>query len=157
MAFPSLFPYGYGDPFLNHAKCANKTFILKVRYLLDYCENYKGNKEFRFAEHPRFVFAMYSLFYKERINNQANFYLKQNPQEANMTIAQMKALIGTGNKNHVVKNIQRYMSNIPGTPSYWYALNLDLETIIKDKGRFMHFLYFHIQIYTMLICMKYWD
>jgi hypothetical protein len=77
---------------------------------------------------------MYSLFYKERINNQANFYLKQNPQEANMTIAQMKALIGTGNKNHVVKNIQRYMSNIPGTPSYWYALNLDLETIIKDKG-----------------------
>jgi hypothetical protein len=37
-------------------------------------------------------------------------------------------------KNEVLKNMSRYLANIPGTASYWHDANKDLDSIIKTKG-----------------------
>jgi Helitron helicase-like domain at N-terminus len=39
-----------------------------------------------------------------------------------------------GINNPVLKRLQRYMANIPGTQSYWHNASKDLEAIILNKG-----------------------
>ena len=134
MAFPTLFPYGSGDPFEVNWRSNDEKFLTKVRHLINYCEIYNGKKEFRFATHSRFILWIYNINYRHRALSQGNFYLKQNSADANLTIDELKAKIAQGQNNSVIKNIQRYMANIPGTPSYWFQNNKDLGQILLDKG-----------------------
>lgn len=134
MAFPTLFPTGAGDPFDVNWRSNETKFLLKVRHLINYCEVYNNQREFRFSTHTRFILWIYNINYRFRTLSQGQMYLKHNPSEANMTINELKAKINDGTNNSVIKNIQRYMANIPGTPSYWYNCSKDAEEIIKQNG-----------------------
>lgn len=133
MAFPTLFPDGHGDPYDIHEHSNRETFLEKIKHLINYHEIVNKRKMFRFAVHSRFILWIYNIQYRHATLSQGTFYLKQHQDQANLTIDQLKTLIEKGDKS-VIKNIQRYMASIPGTPSFWFQLRCDLSCIIKIKG-----------------------
>jgi hypothetical protein len=136
MAFPCLFPHGKGDPFsINET---DERFYLKIKYLVNYCEiiheNGRHKKEFRFARDSRFVLWIFNIYYRRRCREIGTVYMSKCPGDANTTIQGLKALINMGAKNNVIRNMQKYMSQIQGTASYWFQCSEDLKAIIRDKG-----------------------
>ncbi len=79
MAFPSLFPFGLGDP-------TRKERIIEVsetdgfKHLLKYATRHSVTNElyFPFAKHPRFKFWAYDRSRRRRGLNQCSVYLDQN-------------------------------------------------------------------------------
>ena len=134
MAFPSLFPDGMGDPFRAHIECDLESRLNIIKNLVKFCEMINGERICRFAQHPRFILWIYNLTTRHNTMKQGTIFLKQNPGQANLTIDQLKAMVGSGNKNDVVKNMQRYLANIVGTPSYWHKVSTALDTVCAVKG-----------------------
>ena len=113
MAFPTLFPFGRGDPFGSDANSNKVRFLVKIKHLLNYCEMVDDRQEYRFSKHARFVLWLYNINYRHRTLSQGKIYLQKHPDNANLTIEELKAMIRVGNNNPVLNNIQRYMANIP--------------------------------------------
>lgn len=135
MAFPTLFPTGAGDPWRLSCHSDSTTFLMKFRHLLRYCEYVDDQLECRFANHPRFVLWLYNIHYRHRTLSQGDIYLRQNPADANLTIEEIQELISNNRENNpVIRRIQRYMANIPGSPSYWHNVSSQLKAIIDCKG-----------------------
>ncbi len=133
MAFPTLFPDGSGDPYAIHAEMNKESFLSKVKHLLNYYEKIGDKIISRFAKHSRFVLWIYNVYTRHSTNDVGTFYLQNNPEQASMSIENLKQLIKV-DKNSVINTIQRYMANIRGSSSYWYQTSKDLKCIIKYKG-----------------------
>ena len=147
MAFPTLFPQGRGDPFALFSNSSSKTFLEKVRHLLMYGEEIQNRIEHRFAQHPRFVLWCFNIYFRHLTLSQGDVYLGQNPQDANLSIEQLREHIKTkSSENSVLKNLKRYMVNIPGSPSYWNNVGSQLSAIIESKGPPHFFSHSHSQI-----------
>jgi hypothetical protein len=133
-AFPALFPYGRGDPFgfsVGHAKVSLSD---KLKHLINYCHELDGQLHFPFQEDERFCFWAYNLKYRHMSNSQGSVFINQNPDIANMSFQELINNASLGVNNPVLKRLQRYIANVPGTPSYWHNTSKDLEAIILTKG-----------------------
>jgi hypothetical protein len=110
----------------------------KYRALLKYCESESDDSnvfEYRFAKHSRFVLWLHNLHYRHRTLSQGKIYLRQCPTDANMPITELQSLIDRSVfENPVQRNMQRYMANKPGSPSYWYRYSQDLSALIASFG-----------------------
>jgi hypothetical protein len=58
---------------------------------------------------------------------------QKHSNNANLTIEELKAMIRFGHKNQVLNNMQRYMSDIPGTPCYSHKQRKDPGAKITFK------------------------
>jgi hypothetical protein len=58
--------------------------------------------------------------YRHRTLAQGDIYIQQNPQDARLSVAAIRDMIGTGEQGALLNRLKRYMANIPGTPSYWF-------------------------------------
>lgn len=135
MAFPTLFPLGAGDPWALSRHSDATSQLMKFRHLLRYAEHFNEKLECRFAQHPRFVLWLYNIHYRHRTLSQGDIYLKQNPEDANLTMEEIQELLRTNDhQNSVLKKIRHYMATIPGSPSYWHNVSCDLRAIIDSKG-----------------------
>jgi hypothetical protein len=97
MAFPTLFPDGKGDPtnsalLSDTSKNTTQSFAAKLKHLIKFSEKIDGKWAYRFTSHPRFAYWAYNILYRRRILAQGNFFLKQNPSEANLTISDLKEI-----------------------------------------------------------------
>ena len=131
-AFPTLFPYGTGDPWAVIRNSDGKTILEKSRHLLRYCEVSNGKREFRFAKNSRFVLWLYNILFRNRVNEAGNVYLNYKQEHSNLTLEELKLKINT-KQNDVIKSMQHFTSDIPGTPSYWHRVMQDCKAIINDK------------------------
>jgi hypothetical protein len=135
MAFPCLFPYGRADPFGLDPHCNQETFLNKIRHLINHTEVINFERVSRFQRHTRFVLWIYNVYYRNALMGQSDIYIQQNPKDAALTREMLLELLeGPDRDNYVLKNMQRYMANIPGTPSYWHSGTQDLDAIIQSKG-----------------------
>lgn len=136
MAFPTLFPTGRGDPWKLSRFYSSVSFVARFRHLLRYCEiNSDGTLECRFASHPRFVLWLFNIHFRHRALSQGDIYLKHNPGDANLSIDEIQELLrNTDRNNPVLNRIQRYMSTISSTPSYWHNISCQLKAMIDSKG-----------------------
>jgi hypothetical protein len=135
MAFPCLFPYGKADPFGLDSHRNQETFLNKIRHLINYTEIINSEKVSRFQRHTRFVLWIYNVYYRNALMGQSDIYIQQNPKDAALTREMLLELLERPDRdNYVMKNMQRYMANIPGTPSYWHSGTQDLDAIIQSKG-----------------------
>ena len=138
MAFPSLFPFGNGDPFGNYINANKKTVIEKIRHLIFFTEKEvvfgKTRLVSRFARHPRFILWACNIFFRHRTLAQGDIYLKQYPGDANKTVAEIQEMLEEKQATYMINNIRRYMANIPGTPSYWFNAAAELDAIIDSRG-----------------------
>ena len=77
LAFPSLFPYGQGDPTNNETICdisskETERFAQKLHHLIKYGEFINGKWVYRIVSHPKFGYWAYNIFYRKRLLGQGN-------------------------------------------------------------------------------------
>ena len=134
MAFPTLFPYGKGDP-TNRARQHGITLTESFKHLMKFAERLANGKfEWRFASHPRFPYWALNMKQRHQLLSQANIYLRQHPADANMTMEELKEMVNSMSANQMVNRLQRYVSKVQGTNQYWYQRLQELLSLIEQKG-----------------------
>jgi hypothetical protein len=132
MAFPALFPDSKGDP-TNPSLLYELTFLSKVQHLIKFAENIEGKWIYRFASHPRFSYWALNMIQRQRTLQQSAIFLKQNPAEAHLTIDELRDMADANNSSTFMSKLSRYVSNITGSPSYWFKIREHLKAIITYK------------------------
>ena len=133
MAFPTLFPYGKGDP-TNRARNHDITLTEAFKHLMKFAEFTNGKFEWRFASHPRFPYWALNMKQRHQLLSQANIYLRQHPADANMTMEELKDMVNSMSANQMVNRLQRYVSKVQGTNQYWYQRLQELLALLEQKG-----------------------
>lgn len=139
LAFPTLFPTGEGDLFLNDTKrniADNEldSFSQRLKHLIKFAEKRNGRWYYRFASHPRFCYWAYNILHRRRILSQGSYYIKQNPGDANISIDELREM-ATENAYSVLMNKIMYCAkNIAGSNSYWVQQKNNLKAIITQIG-----------------------
>ncbi|CAB4032530.1 ATP-dependent DNA helicase PIF1 [Paramuricea clavata] len=134
MAFPTLFPYGKGDP-KNRARQHGITLTEAFKHLMKFAERLADGKfEWRFASHPRFPYWALNMKQRHQRLSQANVYLRQHPADANMTMEKLKQMVNSMSANQMMNRLQRYVSKVQGTNQYWYQRLQELLALIEQKG-----------------------
>ena len=100
------------------SKSDTESFAEKIKHLIKFGEKIDGKWSYRFASHPRFGFWAYNILYRRRLLSQGNYFLKQNPGEANLTLEELQHML-RGDFNFVMKKLMRYTKNVTGTNAYW--------------------------------------
>ena len=119
MAFPTLFPYGIGDPTKkqrHHAVSLTDAF----KHLVSFGEIVNNKIVWRFASHPRFMYWALNMKQRHQVLSQANVYMKQYPNDAALTLEQLKVMVN--------KKIQEVINN----PHL--AVRLDKELTVQSNG-----------------------
>ena len=133
LAFPTLFPDGRGDP-TDPALVRNVTFHDRVKHLIKFGEYIDGKLIYRFANHPRFAYWALNMIQRKRVLEQGSVFLKQNPNEAHLTIDELREMAENNNSNQLMSKLTRYVGNIPGTNAYWHRVKEDLKAIVTHEG-----------------------
>ncbi|XP_066915540.1 uncharacterized protein [Clytia hemisphaerica] len=140
LAFPTLFPDTKGDPtnpaiIREIAKSETEGFAEKLKHLIKFAEiDDKGKWFYRFSSHPRFSFWGFNMLYRKRLINQGNFFIKQNPGEANLSVEELCDLVRDNDHYVVMKKLQRYSKNVTGTNAYWCDVKEKLKATITQMG-----------------------
>ena len=71
---------------------------------------------------------------RHQLLSQANIYLKQNPEDANLTAEELKEMIGQVSAIQLMNRVQRYAAKVQGTSQYWYQRCQELQALIEQKG-----------------------
>ena len=138
MSFPTLFPDGKGDPtnnaiIYNTSDNITEVFALKLKHVINFGENIDGKWVYRFASHPRFGYWAYDMLYRRRILGQGNFFLKQNPSEANLTLDDLKQVLQSNSYDSFMSKLMHYAKNVTGINAYWNKARDNLKAIIQQK------------------------
>ena len=134
MAFPTLFPYGKGDP----TKCTRLREVSLTdgfKHLIKYADlSTDGTFTWRFASHPRFPYWALNMKQRHQLLSQARIYLTQNPEDANLTTEELRQMVGQMTANHLMNRVQHYVAKIQGTKQYWHQRYQELKALITQKG-----------------------
>ena len=139
LSFPSLFPDGKGDP-MNNALVRNisenetEAFSQKIKHLIKFAEKINGKWVYRFASHPRFGYWAFNILYRRRLLSQGNFFIKQNPGEANLTFEELQEMLSSGSYSTVMSKLMHYAKNVTGTNAYWNQTKEQLKATITQVG-----------------------
>ena len=71
---------------------------------------------------------------RHQLLSQANIYLKQNPENANLTAEELKEMIGHMCAIQLMNRVQRCAAKVQGTSQYWYQRCQELQALIEQKG-----------------------
>ena len=61
-----------------------------------------------------------------------NFFLKQNPSEANLTISDIKEMLQSESNDSLMSKLVHYAKNVSETNGYWNRAKDDLNAIITQ-------------------------
>lgn len=113
-----------------------QSFAAKLKHLIKFSEKIDGKWVYRFASHPRFAYWAYNILYRRRILAQGNFFLKQNPSEANLklTVDDLKEMLHSQSYDSLMSKLMHYAKNVSGTNAYWNRAKDDLKAIITQVG-----------------------
>ena len=133
-AFPTLFPYGKGDP-TKRTRVREVSLTDCFKHLIKCADlSTDGIFTWRFASHPRFPYWALNMKQRHQLLSQARIYLTQNPEDANLTTKQLPQMIGQMTANHLINRLQRYVAKIQGTKQYWYQRYQEFKALITQKG-----------------------
>ena len=134
MAFPTLFPYGKGDP-TKKTRLREVSLTEGFKHLIKYVDRSTvGTFSWRFASHPRFPYWALNMKQRHQLLSQARIYLTQNPEDSNLTIEELRQMVGQMSANQLMNRLQRYVAKIQGTKQYWYQRYQELKALITQKG-----------------------
>lgn len=127
--FPTLFPYGIGDP-TNVARLRKVSLTDALKHLNKYGEFVEGLNVpvWRFASHPRFPYWGLNMKQRHQLLSQTSVYLQQHPGDANLTIDDLRAMVNTMSEQQLMTRLQRYASKIQGSSQYWYQRYQELKS-----------------------------
>ena len=73
------------------------------------------------------------MIQRKRTLQQSGIFLKQNPGEAHLTVAELREMAASNN-NSLISKMSRYVANITGSNSYRYKMKEDLKPIVIAVG-----------------------
>ena len=106
----------------------------KVKHLIKFAENINGEWVYRFARHPRFAYWAFNTIQRHRLLGQGSIFLKQNPNEAHLTVEQLNKMLPTNSYSSLMSKLMHYAKNITGSTGYWQKSKEDLKATISQKG-----------------------
>ena len=131
MTFPTLFPYGTGDP-TNPGRQREVSLTDGFKHLIRYGEMTPFN--WRFANHPRFPYWALNMKLRHQLICQAKIYLHHNPGDANLTVEELRTMVGNLSSELLMKRLQRYAAKIQGCSQYWFQRYQELRALLDQKG-----------------------
>ena len=132
--FPTLFPHGRGDPTCK-ARHHPVSLADAFKHLMKYSDTSPdGTSRWRFASHPRFPYWALNMKQRHNLLSQSKIYLKQNTSDGNLTIEELRAMVGQMSSIQLMNRLQRYAAKTAGTRQYWYSRYQDLKALLQQKG-----------------------
>lgn len=132
-AFPTLFPYGTADPTCP-GRQRSVTLTEAFKHLLRYAEVVDENLLWRFATHPRFPYWALNMKLRHQLISQTSVYLHQHPTDANLTVEDLRDMVGRMTSEHLMQRLQRYAAKTQGSHPYWFQRYCELRCLIEQKG-----------------------
>ena len=142
--FPTLFPYGTGDP-TNVARLRKVSLTDALKNLNKYGEFVEGSNVpvWRFASHPRFPYWGLNMK-RHQLLSQTSVYLQQHPEDANLTIDDLRAMVNTMSEQQLMTRLQRYASKnlrifsvlVPATSRIKMSVGANGPTYLLLDGEF---------------------
>ena len=131
--FPKLFPNGKGDP-TKKDRLQEVSETLAIKHLIKVVTKSANTDQlyYPYAQHPRFKFWFYDRLRRHRSLKQCKVFMKHNPQEANLSIKELKQLISNGDSLIFMKKLSSYSSNITGSDAYWHKRRSELEATFEQ-------------------------
>ncbi len=121
MSFPALFPYGTGDP-TNPGRQRQVSLTDGFKHLIKYGEVAADNLMcWRFASHPRFPYWALNMKQRHQLLSQARIYIQHNPRDANLSIEELREMVGSFSADQLMKRLQRYAAKVQGSSQYWFS------------------------------------
>lgn len=71
---------------------------------------------------------------RHQLISQASIYFHHNPGDANLTIEELQAMVGSLNSELLMKRVQRYAAKILGSNQYWFQRHQELRALLDQKG-----------------------
>ena len=137
LAFVNLFPLGQADP-TSRSRLVAVTELVASNHLLKYAEedpcSSTGELYYPFAENARFTFWMVDRIRRHRALQQSSIFMRKNPSDATLSLAELKDLIRTRQLNGLVCRMHAFTSNIVGSDSYCAKKRRELEAIVQQRG-----------------------
>jgi hypothetical protein len=122
MTFPTLFPYGIGDV-TKKDRSVTVTMTQSNQHLLNYTVYDETEKRlvYPFASHPRWLKWAQNTCERHRLNGQKDVYLSKNPEEGNLSEAELRRILECGGEelNSMLGRMQAYNGNINGSNAYF--------------------------------------
>ena len=133
MVFPTLFPYGKGDPTCKGRHRA-VTLAEAFKHLERYCDILvsDGIHYWRFASHPRFPYWALNMKQRHELLTQSRVYIQQHPCDANLTVEQLQEMVGTMSSIQLMNRLQRYAMKVLGSKQYWYTRYQELKALLEQ-------------------------
>ena len=133
LAFPTLFPYGTGDPTCS-ARQHTITFANGFKHLIRYAEVVDGRNQWRFASHLRFPYWALNMKMRHQLISQTSIYLHHHPADSNLTVEYLRDMVGRLDSHHLMSRLQRYAAKIQGSSQFWYQKYQELRALLDQKG-----------------------
>ena len=133
-AFLTLFLYGTGDPtFPGRQREVSLTEGFK--HLIKYGEkNASNNLHWRFANHPRSPYWALNMKLGHQFISQAKVYLHHNPGDANLTVEELRVMVGNLSSTQLMRRLQRCAAKVQGSNQHWYQCHQELRALLDQKG-----------------------
>ena len=123
-AFPILFPTGKAEflaPRLNSVTIGNY-----FKHLMLYNDG-------RFAKHCRFRYFALNTEMRWRALQTGRVYVRQNPEDAHLSIEDLRDMIGRQGENFA-NRVLHYASSLRGTKQYWFQQRSRLISMVDTLG-----------------------
>ena len=122
LAFPSLFPFGTGDFFVNRPRT--------VSSMADWADHLLWYEDGRFAHHHYFKFVVHNMIMRRRAIDNSNYIVQQKLGEKHLTISELKEKIQNGD-NSIGRKILYFGASLRGTSQYWTERAKELRSLIQ--------------------------
>ena len=76
------------------------------------------------------------MIQRHRLLGQGSIFLKQNPNEAHLTVEQLKKMLTTNSYSSLMSKLMHYAKNITGSTGYWQK-SKDWETKMQDVNNYI--------------------
>lgn len=60
--------------------------------------------------------------------------MQQNSSDANLTIEELRTMVGQMSSVQLMKRLNRYAAKTQGSRQYWYSRYQDLKALLSKKG-----------------------
>lgn len=100
------------------------------KHLIRYAEKRGGTMYWRFASHPRFPYWALDMKQRHQLITQSSVYLHQHPADAQLTIDDLRDMVGRLSAEQLMHRLQRYAAKVQGSSQYWYQRYQELRALI---------------------------
>jgi hypothetical protein len=133
--FPSIFPFGVGDPTSpsrNFKVSLSEGLVHLTKYA--YHSELEGRMVWPFGEHPIATFYAFDVKSRHILLGQSGIFLKNLAESFPSTLEDLRfQLQNPLMKSSLLKKIGRYAGNIPGTPGYWQSRKDELLSLCEQS------------------------